>query len=78
MPCEFRLLQLGGEAFSLDIPLYRITGRPDDGNGDYRPFGPLWLLQTPVALPNAGSGDSWLRVKPAICCDNPIPRPSRR
>jgi hypothetical protein len=27
MPCEFRLLQLGGEAFSLDIPLYRITGR---------------------------------------------------
>jgi hypothetical protein len=28
MPCEFRLLQLGGEAFSLDIPLYRITGTP--------------------------------------------------
>jgi len=27
MPCEFRLLQLGGEAFSLDIPLYRIMGR---------------------------------------------------
>jgi hypothetical protein len=28
MPREFRRVQLGGGAFSLDIPLYRTTGRP--------------------------------------------------
>ena len=35
-----------------------ITGMPDEGNGDFQLFEPLWRLPPQVALPRAVGGDS--------------------
>jgi hypothetical protein len=47
MPREFRLVQLRGEAFSLDIPLHRIMGYPKSRNGEFLPF-PALACGTPA------------------------------
>jgi len=42
MPSQLRLVQLGGEVFSLDIPLHRTNGDAKTPNGEFSPFPGFW------------------------------------